>query len=492
MSLNTSIPSLGAEAPPSVFPMTAEPKRWSRQVASDIVGIFDVLAVVAGSAVPALIYANAGGVVADWKLLAQTSLSAAMITHLCLRSWGMYETTRMHDFPQVPLRLLGALGLGLFGTLGLGLPQALRGVHSWVWLATWMSASFTCIIMNRGVANWLLARLTAAGRFDTRVAVFGAGHIARRVHDHLAEPALGIRFVGVYDDRMGQERVNPEGLDVIGKLDDLLLAARDEQIDQIIIALPQSADRRIATVAKKLEQLPVSVHIVTHIASDLIDEGRTHKVSNLGPVGMLDVKKKALADWGPFVKRTEDLVLGCMLFLLTAPLFPLITLAIKHDSNGPVFFLQRRRGLNQRIIEIVKFRTMHVQEDGSDVRQATSDDARVTRVGRILRRTSLDELPQLWNVLKGDMSLVGPRPHALVHDEKFGEMLESYANRHQVKPGITGLAQVRGLRGETLSAECVEARVNADIDYIKAWTLRLDLAILFKTLMAVVTGKNAH
>ena len=472
--------------------MTAEPKRWSRQVASDLVGIFDVLAVIAGSAVPALIYAKAGGVVADWKLLAQTSLSAAMIAHLCLRSWGMYETTRMHDFPQVPLRLLAALGLGLFGTLGLGLPQALRGVHSWVWLATWMSASFTFIIMNRGVANWLLARLTAAGRFDTRVAVFGAGLIARRVHDHLAEPALGIRFVGVYDDRMGQERVNPEGLDVIGKLDDLLIAARDEQIDQIIIALPQSADRRIATVAKKLEQLPVSVHIVTHIASDLVDEGRTHKVSSLGPVGMLDVKKKALADWGPFIKRTEDLVLGCMLFLLTAPLFPLIALAIKHDSNGPVFFLQRRRGLNQRIIEIVKFRTMHVQEDGSDVRQATSDDARVTRVGRILRRTSLDELPQLWNVLKGDMSLVGPRPHALVHDEQFGEMLETYANRHQVKPGITGLAQVRGLRGQTHSADCVEARVNADIDYIKAWTLRLDLAILFKTLMAVVTGKNAH
>jgi lipopolysaccharide/colanic/teichoic acid biosynthesis glycosyltransferase len=133
-----------------------------------------------------------------------------------------------------------------------------------------------------------------------------------------------------------------------------------------------------------------------------------------------------------------------------------------------------------------------VLEDGSDVRQATPADDRVTRVGRILRRTSLDELPQLWNVLKGEMSLVGPRPHALVHDEKFGEMLETYANRHQVKPGMTGLAQVSGLRGQTPTASSVEARVNADIEYIKSWSLQLDLLILAKTLWAMITCKNAH
>jgi lipopolysaccharide/colanic/teichoic acid biosynthesis glycosyltransferase len=135
---------------------------------------------------------------------------------------------------------------------------------------------------------------------------------------------------------------------------------------------------------------------------------------------------------------------------------------------------------------------MHVTEDGQDVVQAKPDDERVTRVGRFLRRTSLDELPQLWNVLKGDMSLVGPRPHALVHDEQFGEMLEIYANRHEVKPGITGLAQVKGLRGETATSDSVEARVNADIFYIKNWSLGLDLKILALTMWAMLTGKNAH
>ena len=228
------------------------------------------------------------------------------------------------------------------------------------------------------------------------------------------------------------------------------------------------------------------------MASDLVDEGPAHNVSSLGSVGMLDVKKKALADWAPFVKRMEDIFLGALLFVMTAVLFPLIALAIKIDSAGPVFFRQRRRGLNQEVIEIVKFRTMHVLEYGTDVRQAEPDDARVTRVGKILRRTSLDELPQLWNVLKGEMSLVGPRPHALVHDEKFGEMLESYANRHEVKPGMTGLAQVSGLRGEIATADCVEARVNADISYIKNWSFGLDLRILAQTLCAMVTGKNAH
>lgn len=466
--------------------------RWSRVVAADLVGLYDVFAVVAGSTVPAMIYGSAGGIVSDWLLITQTSLAAAIIVHLVLRSMGMYDTAKMHDFPRAPTSLLFALTVGLVSTFGIGLPSALRHGHALIWLATWLSASFTLILLFRAIAHMVLKRMTAAGYFDQRIAVFGAGQIARRVHDHLANPKLGIQFVGVFDDRIGEDRINPEGLTVAGRLDDLINAARSEGIDQIVIALPQSADRRIAAVAKKLEQLPVSVHIVTHIASDLVDEGPAHKVSNIGSVGMLDVKKKALADWGPFVKRIEDITIGSLLAVVAALLTPFIALAIKLDSKGPVFFRQRRRGLNQKIIDVVKFRTMHVLEDGDDVKQAKPDDARVTRVGRFLRRTSLDELPQLWNVLKGEMSLVGPRPHALVHDEQFGEILETYANRHEVKPGITGLAQVSGLRGETVTPGSVEARVNADIAYIKTWSLGLDLKILAQTLWAMLTGKNAH
>lgn len=184
-------------------------------------------------------------------------------------------------------------------------------------------------------------------------------------------------------------------------------------------------------------------------------------------------------------------MIGTIVAIVAVPLLPLIALAVKLSSPGPVLFRQRRRGLNQRVFEVLKFRTMTVMEDGDDVRQATDGDPRVTTAGAFLRRTSLDELPQIWNVLRGDMSLVGPRPHAMVHDEKFGQMLESYANRHQMKPGVTGLAQVSGYRGETTTAQSVEARVEHDLRYIRNWSFWLDIKILFLTVWTVIAGTNA-
>jgi putative colanic acid biosynthesis UDP-glucose lipid carrier transferase len=207
---------------------------------------------------------------------------------------------------------------------------------------------------------------------------------------------------------------------------------------------------------------------------------------------LIDVKERPLADWAPIVKRAEDILISATLLVMTLPVTILIALAIKLTSRGPVLFRQRRRGLNQKVIEVLKFRSMTVQENGDEVRQATRNDQRITFVGRILRRSSLDELPQLVNVLIGEMSLVGPRPHALIHDEKWGEMLEQYANRHQVKPGITGLAQVRGLRGEAHTPSDIQNRIAADLEYIGNWSLWLDLSIILRTVNAVIGAKNAH
>lgn len=466
--------------------------RWSRQVAVDLVGLADALAIVLGAVLPAMIYKFGGNVVVSWTQVAQTGIISAIIAVCCLRSWGLYDTTRMNRIPIEPLRLFSALALAFAAVHGIGLPFPPGAVHAWIWYAVWLSASFSMILWSRMMSRAILARYTAAGRFDTRVAVFGAGTIARRVHDFLADPSLGISFAGVYDDRQGQERLNPDGLDVNGRLDDLIEAGRAGRIDQIIIALPQAADRRAADVAKKLEQLPVSLHVVTHIASDLVDSVARHRVSNLGPIGMLDVKRKPLADWAPLVKRVEDYGLGAILLVICSPLLLLCAIAIKLDSAGPVFFRQRRRGLNQKVIEVMKFRTMTVLEDGANVKQATKNDPRITRVGRFLRRSSLDELPQLFNVIKGEMSLVGPRPHALVHDEHWGEMLESYANRHQVKPGMTGFAQVMGWRGETETPDKMKARVEHDLAYIADWSLGRDLKILAQTVRVVARGDNAN
>lgn len=193
----------------------------------------------------------------------------------------------------------------------------------------------------------------------------------------------------------------------------------------------------------------------------------------------------------PIVKRGEDAAIGSLLLILSAPLWPLIALAIKLESPGPIIFAQRRRGVYLREFKVLKFRTMRVMEDGPDVKQAVAADARVTTVGRILRRTSLDELPQLLNVLRGEMSLVGPRPHALAHDEEFTRLLERYPDRHQMRPGLTGLAQVTGLRGSTAKPGSIEARVEADLAYIHNWSLMLDLKILARTVRAVIAGTNA-
>lgn len=467
-------------------------QRWSRQVIADLVGLVDAAAIVLGAVLPAVIYSFVGELAVNWTQVVQTGMLSAIIAVYCLRSWGLYDTTRMNEFPIEPSRLFMALAIAFAAVHGIGLPFQAGAVHAWVWYAVWLSASFTLILWSRIMARLVLAQWTAAGRFDTRVAVFGAGLIARRVYDFLADPKLGISFAGVYDDRRGQERLNAEGLTVNGRLDDLIEAGRAGRIDQIIIALPQAADRRAAEIARKLEQLPVSLHVVTHIASDLIDKPLAHRVSSLGPVGLIDVKRKPLADWAPLVKRVEDYGLGAILLMLAAPVLLLCALAIKLDSAGPVFFRQRRRGLNQKIIEVMKFRTMTVMEDGDVVRQAVAGDTRITKVGRFLRRTSLDELPQLINVMRGEMSLVGPRPHALVHDEHWGEQLEIYANRHQVKPGITGLAQVSGWRGITETADKMKARVEHDLAYIADWSLALDLKILARTVRAVVRGDNAN
>jgi lipopolysaccharide/colanic/teichoic acid biosynthesis glycosyltransferase len=177
---------------------------------------------------------------------------------------------------------------------------------------------------------------------------------------------------------------------------------------------------------------------------------------------------------------------------LSLPLYPLIALAIRLDSPGPVLFRQLRSGRNQMPFEVLKFRTMTVRRTADEGLQATPSDPRVTRVGWFLRRTSLDELPQLINVLRGDMSLVGPRPHLAEHDNRFAAMVATYPQRHQVKPGLTGLAQVRGYRGETRTRCCVEGRVAADLAYVGNWSLSLDAKIIAQTFGAVLTGRNAY
>ena len=458
----------------------------------DVVAMLDVVAVIIGVALPAVVYSAGGDLAVRPLAVLQTGLLASLILFLSLRAAGLYDTTRVKDLPIQPGTLASGLGLSLAAVLGVGMPFEVHSLHFWMWCATWLAAAFCLLLANRIAARHVLGRMAAAGRFDHRIAVFGVGEVALRVHQHLTANDLGIRLVGVYDDRVLPDRIDTKGLAINGRLEDLLAAGRRGDLDQIVIALPAAADARIAGIVRKLEHLPVSVHVVTHLASDRLEAGAVHRTSRLGSVGLLDVKRKALSDWAAIVKRAEDYVLGLALMLILAPVMALIALAIRLDSPGSVLFTQNRRGLNGRTFRVFKFRTMTVSEDGPELRPATANDNRVTRVGRFLRRTSLDELPQLFNVLRGEMSLVGPRPHALVQDDEWSLLLERYANRHEVKPGLTGLAQVRGLRGPTDTPEKIEQRVAYDLEYIAKWSLWLDFVILARTAGVVIKGENAH
>lgn len=473
-------------------PAGTQAKRYSRQIAADMVGFLDAAAVVAGGTIPAIIYAYAGDLPIAWTKHLQMCLVTALVVYGCMRHFGMYDTARMHDFPLHPGRLAGALAITFLAILGLGLPFAPKELHMWIWYASWFATSFVLLFDLRYMVRVVLRRMTKAGVFDSSVAVYGSGTVARRVENYLRDRDLGIRFAGVFDDRRDETRIAADGPELVGQLDDLEAAARKGLVDQIIIALPQAADQRTTMIARRLEHLPVSLHVVTHLASDLVEAGAIHRVSNLGTVGLIDVKSKPLADWSRVVKSAEDYSLGALFLVLALPLMALIALAIRLDSPGPVLFRQRRRGLNHSVFDVLKFRTMHVMENDGDVRQAVPNDPRVTRVGRILRRLSLDELPQLFNVLKGEMSLVGPRPHALAHDDHFGETVARYFNRQQVKPGITGLAQVSGFRGQTETPDKIERRLELDLHYVNSWSLWLDMKILARTVLCAATNENAY
>ena len=467
--------------------------RWSRRVAIDMVATADTLCLLSGQALGTLLHRGAYGFAGNHLYAAiELCLISVVVGHFVLRQLGQYEEPRI---PKVPITSF-EMALVLFLTFAtvqsvaftLGAAQAFpRG-----WPVASLAIGGGMLVTSRWALKRFLAPYAAAGMFDANLAVYGAGPIARKVVDQIAAGGTGLHLAGVFDDRQDSPRLDAQGVLVRGGLAELIEAGRADQIDEIIVALPQSADRRIADITKRLEHLPVRIRICTHIASDLVDAGLSrNKVSNIGPVGLLDVKAKPLADWAPFAKRVEDLIIGIPALLAFTPVMLLIAIAIKLDNPGPVLFRQKRGGLNHRKFEVLKFRSMRVMDYGAAVTQATRHDPRVTRVGRWLRRTSLDELPQLINIVLGDMSLVGPRPHALVHDEQYGAMLERYANRHQVKPGLTGWAQVNGFRGETQTPEDMRSRVEFDLAYIDNWSLLFDLKILALTPYYGFAGRNA-
>ena len=274
-----------------------------------------------------------------------------------------------------------------------------------------------------------------------------------------------------------------------GKVDDLLERARNGDLDEIYIALPMAAVERIRHFIAMLSDTTVDTFIVPDLYSYSTHTTEVRMIGNMQAVSILS---SPFDDGGAIIKRAEDLIFGTIITLLISPLMLIIAIGIKLTSRGPVIFKQDRYGLSGQKITVYKFRSMRVMENADVVIQATKQDPRVTRFGSFLRRKSLDELPQFINVLQGRMSIVGPRPHAIAHNEEYRKIVDNYMIRHKVKPGITGLAQVNGYRGEVDTLDKMEKRVQYDIEYIQNWSLWLDIKIILKTMTKGFSGENAY
>lgn len=362
-----------------------------------------------------------------------------------------------------------------------------------VWTILWYASSLVCFVAVRVIVHEIIRRWTESGKLVREVAIYGAGPQGRRLIEFLQRPGSGFRVVGVFDDRQAAARLGDSlGAPYRGDLGDLVAFARKQQLDQIVVALPWTGERRIANVMMRLTPLPIDVRL----APDLVGFSLAHcRYGDVAGLPVLNVFDKPLSEEKLVLKRLEDVAVALGLLLLFSPLMLTIAVLIRLGSPGPVFFRQTRFGFNNQPIQVWKFRTMY-QEECRDVldRQTLRDDPRVTPIGHWLRRTSMDELPQLFNVLQGSMSVVGPRPHAQgtrAGNVLFEEAVSEYAARHRVKPGLTGWAQVNGWRGETDTLEKIQRRVDHDLYYIENWSLMFDIKIVLMTIVTIMRGRNA-
>ncbi|MDX2319753.1 MAG: undecaprenyl-phosphate glucose phosphotransferase, partial [Moritella sp.] len=298
---------------------------------------------------------------------------------------------------------------------------------------------------------------------------------------------LGFDFVGFFDDR-NKERLHND-LTVISDISKAISDAKNGEIDILFIALPISAEKRIAEIINLLSDTTVDVYIVPAFMLSDVMHGR---VTHIGKVDALSIFGSPYLGAKIWLKRFEDIVVSLAAILLLSPVYILIALTLKLTSPGPILFKQSRYGLRGEKISVYKFRSMTVMESDGKVTQATRGDKRVTPFGGFLRRSSLDELPQFFNVLMGDMSVVGPRPHAISHNEEYRKLIQFYMLRHHVKPGITGWAQVSGWRGETDTLDKMQKRVEFDLYYILQWSIWFDFKILFLTVLTCLKNDNTY
>jgi putative colanic acid biosynthesis UDP-glucose lipid carrier transferase len=354
----------------------------------------------------------------------------------------------------------------------------------------WVAITPLAMYLAHRVVRKLLPRLLLLEGGRRRALVVGAGHLGQELRGRFANDAsLGVDVVGFFDDRALERTDLVAPARLLGKLDDIPEYVKQNAVDLVYITLPMASQPRTLKLLDALRDTTASVYFVPDIfVSDLI-QARVDHIHGMPVVALTETPTLGVSGIG---KRISDIVIASVILLMIWPLLLILAVGVKLSSPGPIIFKQRRYGLDGQEILVYKFRSMRVCEDGCTIMQAGRKDPRITRFGAFIRRTSLDELPQFVNVLQGRMSVVGPRPHAVAHNEQYRKLIKGYMLRHKVKPGITGWAQVNGLRGETATLDKMRARIQYDIDYMRNWSLMFDLMIIAKTVAVMWRDQNAY
>ena len=424
-------------------------------------------------------------------LIAAAAFAFPAVAHV----FGLHSVQALLRPSQEVTRLVAAWTL-IFAAIAIAIFLNKAG-HSYsrAWLSMWYMGGLCGLIALRAVTARFVRHWNRNGQLDRHAVLVGGGTPAADLVAALsASSRTDVSVVGIVDDRDDQRSPSTiHNLRKLGNVGELIDFVRRARIDILIVTLPLAAEERLLQILKKLWVLPVDIRLSAY-AQKLHYRPRAY--SYIGNVPFLDVFDKPLGDWDRILKTLEDKIIAAFAVILLSPVMLLIALAVKLESKGPALFRQKRYGFNNELIEVFKFRSMyHEMNDADAAKLVTKGDCRVTGVGRFIRKTSLDELPQLFNVLRGELSLVGPRPHATkakAADQLYNDVVDGYFARHRVKPGITGWAQINGWRGETDTAEKLQRRVEHDLYYIENWSLAFDLNILWKTPFALLKAESAY
>lgn len=414
----------------------------------------------------------------------------ALLAFFIFPKSGIYSSWRGRYMPFMFERLLISWALVLLAGLFFSFLFHRIGEVSRLWLAYWYLTGIIFLAIYRAIVYFALRFCRSKGLNIKRVVIVGYGHTGQEMHKRaMLQDWYGYKVVAVLAVDKDTTNALPPAVTSIKSMEELVRYVADNQINELWITLPISASHQLHDLQYLLRNALVDIRWVPDLLGLQMISNRL--VDFLG-LPTIDLNRPVSHGLRGMLKHLLDMLFAAAVLTILSPVFAVIAVCIKYSSPGPVFFKQARHGLNGKQFMVYKFRTMKLHQEHNKVTQATQNDPRITRIGQFLRRTSIDELPQFINVLLGQMSVVGPRPHALQHNEMYEEILELYMVRHRVKPGITGWAQINGLRGETDTVDKMEKRVQYDLHYIQNWSLALDFRILVWTAFKGWTGKNVY